>query len=78
MKLKRLEITRDYWLDEDSPLKGSIEFMDNKGEIKLLLDEEQCHRMLAIAADALVAQSKTIASDLTANVINARALLDQK
>lgn len=74
MLLKELTIRREYWV-EGKPLKGEIEFDDPAGAIKLNLDEEQCARMLAIVADALVVTTKKIASELTSNVIAGAASL---
>ena len=77
MLLKRLEIQREYWV-VGKPLKGSIEYEDPVGEVKITLDEEQCARMLAIVADALVVSTKKIANELTANIINAPKLPELK
>lgn len=68
MKLKSLYIRRSY---DGDKLNGEIEFLNQYGEIKLTLDEATNNKLLAVVADSLVDSARTIAADLTANVIDA-------
>ena len=74
MRLKSLEISRETWKD-GQPLLGKIRFENTFGELAVVLDEEQCKRMVAIVADALVAQAKATANILAADVIDAETKL---
>ena len=69
MKLKRLEISRDIWGSDPEALKGEITYDSPAGKVNIVLKPEHLEGILAIVADGLVAASKEIATELTANII---------
>ncbi len=69
MRLKSLKIHRGYF--GEKPLQGEIEFSSQKGEIKLILDEEFSQKVVALCADAIVEAAQYTAENMTAEIITA-------
>lgn len=83
MQLNDLTISRNrYSWDNGNAapgeLGGKITFSDkNKHEVSLVLTLPQIDRILAIIADSMVETTRTLAEDLTANVIQHASQIPQ-
>jgi len=71
MKLQRLNIERESYGKDKGKLVGKITFSDDHGEVSIRLTEEHAHIILDVCADSLVATSQKIATEITANIIEA-------
>ncbi len=69
MQLKSLSIRLVQWGEREGQLDGEVEFKNPKGEIKLLLTQEQISGVLALCAEALVKSTRECAEVMTANVL---------
>lgn len=67
MKLAELTITRG-WRSKD-PLSGTIKFKGDAGDVTLNLDEEFSQKVVALFADQMITEAKTLADNLTASII---------
>jgi len=68
MKLKSLIISRGY--DQNSPLKGSIEFFNDGGEMKITLSDEFITKVVALFAPEIVKRADELSNELTVDIIN--------
>lgn len=68
MQLESLWIRRQYG---KTALDASIEFSGQNGKIHLVLPPDTTQRLLAVVADLVVEASRDVASNLTAEVIEA-------
>lgn len=67
MKLESLSIREDW--QHPGEYKGELKYKGTFGEIQLHLDAGLSKAILAVVADQLVESSKTLAQNLTAEVI---------
>lgn len=71
MLLNELRITkRPSWEVKGIQYKGAIKYEGAHGTIELHLNHETSLKILAVVADAMVASSKELATDLTRDVID--------
>lgn len=79
MELERLYLTKETYGAHKGKISGKITFQGSAGEITLVLTHENAHEILRICADRLVEQSKEIAMNMTAAIIeNAGSQLEDK
>lgn len=75
MQLNELKIERNMYTfrhegTEPGAIGGVIKFADkHRSEITLVLTPDHIDAILAIVADAMVEQTRKLATDLTANII---------
>jgi hypothetical protein len=67
MNLQRLTIRRNY----DGNLVGELELAGETGKVALAVNEALCQRIVEVCADALVDVAKSVARDMTAELITA-------
>jgi hypothetical protein len=75
MQLNALSIRRVQWGEREGQLDGEVSFINPKGDIKLLLTQEQTAGILTLCADAIVKSTQECAAIMTANVLNVTAQL---
>ncbi len=68
MNLQRLVIRRQY----DGTLCGEIEVSGDTGKVALAVTNDLCERLVAVCADALVDVARSVARDMTAELISAQ------
>lgn len=66
MKLKSLHINEKWGGDG---FTGSVCFSNNRGDVKLKLQDDHLAPILDIIADAIVSQARCVADELTADAI---------
>lgn len=66
LQLKDLRMTR--WVPTE-PITGTVTFSGDHGEVKLILTEEHCSRILEVVAAALVEMAQEQAAALTTKII---------
>ncbi|MEE8607175.1 MAG: hypothetical protein V3S55_06210 [Nitrospiraceae bacterium] len=66
MKLKSLHVYKNY---DDAHYRARIEFEGSYGTVELNLDKQLSEKMLAVCADEIVASSKEVAENMTANFV---------
>jgi len=71
MQLDKIYITRSDYGQNKGRLSGRIGFKGACGNIELTLNESLSQKIVAICADEMVAASKDIAANMTAEIINA-------
>ena len=72
MILQSLSIARceyDYGGYKRGDLKGTIILLNNEAKVELNLKPEQLQPILEVVADALVAQTKAVASGITRELV---------
>lgn len=67
MHLTRLNIRRDY----SGNLSGEIEVAGDAGKVSLSVNDDLCQRLIETCASELVSVAKTIAREMTAELITA-------
>jgi hypothetical protein len=75
MLLKKLEIERARWGENEGKHRGKITFDGDAGEVTLNLTPELCNKIFEICADGLIETAKEAASNLTCNIIECRAAI---
>lgn len=76
MLLKNLNLWRaESYMPNAGKLMGEITFESPAGKVSMVLPEEHCARILALVADGLVASSREVAEELTAQIISAAPAL---
>lgn len=79
MRLKELQIRRRQSYEEmPGTLVGTVEFESPKGRITVGLDEESARRVVEVCAQGIVAHTREIASNMTAEVIAQHPQLEAK
>ena len=79
MELNFLRMSKEEWGANKGKVMGTIEFKGAIGKIELVLSDEDCREILRLCASRLVAQSKEIATSMTAAVIeNAGMQIEDK
>lgn len=72
MILEQLTIRRNESYETNpGSYRGEIKFKNQYGEIKLHLNEETSKKILAVVAEQMVISSRELATNLTANCIEA-------
>ena len=69
MELESLVLDKSQYGEQKGRVTGTIRFRGEHGSIGLTLSPEDCNAILRLCADRLVAQSKQIATDMTASII---------
>ena len=72
MKLKTMNIHRGY--GEEAPLRGSISFSTDHGDVTLRLTDEECRPILDHCASAVVAASRRVAESITSEALATTAI----
>ena len=72
MKLDDLRIkrVRSYKRGDPDTYEGTVDYVGESGAIKLKLDERHLIAILGVVGDALVAQSKDVALNLSTEALN--------
>ena len=79
MRLSHLSIALNEYGDEKGKYSGKAAFKGQYGGIDIVLSPEVSQAVLKLCADALVQNSKDVASNMTAEVIeHSGALLENK
>ena len=79
MELEALYLRKEQYGENKGKMTGSIEFASNGGKITLVLTSDNSREILRICADRLVEQSREVALQLTAHIIeNAGGLIEDK
>ena len=79
MELESLYLRKEQYGTDKGKMTGTIEFASNGGKITLVLTSENSREILRICADRLVEQSREVALQMTASIIeNAGALIEDK
>lgn len=73
MLLRKLDVERQMWGNNKGQLEGKITFDSEHGEVSVRLNNEQMNRILSICADALIEESRHVASAMVAPLIEAKA-----
>lgn len=68
MELKSLSLSRNTW-EEGKPIRGDITFASPIGEVKLTLTDKDCKDILRIISARLVEQTREVAQNMTAEII---------
>lgn len=71
MKLESLRIRENY--GNRDQYVGEIEIKGEAGKLALVLNHEQCRKLLDVVADAMVETAKAVAMNLTAECITVAA-----
>ncbi|MHB8744635.1 MAG: hypothetical protein ACYC9L_16150 [Sulfuricaulis sp.] len=69
MILESLNMQRQLWGPNEGKMEGKISFKNPDGEIQIILNNETCHKMLALCAEGLVKSAQEVALNLTASVL---------
>ncbi len=75
MKLKSIRIRRPYSYEKSQTYVGDVEFEGLAGEIKLILTDDLCRRVLAACADEIVAATTAQAEALRNSAAEATGIL---
>ena len=67
--IKSIYLRVEEYGDRKGQLKGEIEFLNQHGEMKIVLTGLQAEKIIAILAEELVATAKQTASLMTAEVL---------
>lgn len=77
MELSSLYLTRNMY-SMNKEISGTIEFVGPAGKVSLQLTPDNCRDILKVIASRLVEQSKEIAANMTADIINSVSALENK
>jgi len=69
MQLERLSMQRKCYGPNEGKLEGTISFKNPDGEIQIMLDDNSCHKILALCAEGLVNSAQQVAQNLTTAII---------
>ena len=69
MKLETIYLTRTGYGPTPDQITGKVKVSTQSGEIELKLSPEHIRGVLALVADALVAQTRELATEMTTEVI---------
>lgn len=71
MILQELKIERERWGDNKGKFAGSITFESARSSIKMALTHDVSERLLKVVGESLVDEAKELATELTAECVDA-------
>ena len=76
MQLKNLYVKRnDKWEANAGALSGHVTFENEHGDIKLNLSAASAERIVALCAEGMLEESRTIAERMTVNILDGVAVM---
>lgn len=76
MILEKLDIERQAYGADKGKFKGSIRFANEKSRIEMALTHDVSERLLRVVGESLVDSAKELATELSADCIEALPLVD--